>query len=582
MAKLVDAEGAGRSMTSPGWLTQLGRLWGGASDVPVADAKPEDIADLLGGALFKALYKWMEESGPVYLLPTGPISSFLVVSDPEAAKHVLRATDNPKNPIYDKGLVAEVSEFLFGDGFAISGGDAWRVRRRAVAPALHKGYLDEMVTKVFAPCAEQLNAKLAEAAAGRGAGSASVSASASASEATSPSSSSPPKPAPIDVEACFSQLTLDVIGKAVFNFDFDSLTRSSPVIQAVYTALKETESRATDVLPLWRLPRPIALLLSPRQRAAAEAVDLIRKTTEELVARCRAMVDAEAAGELDLGEAPPPLSSSSSSASASAESPSGGDPSVLRFLIAARDDVSSTQLRDDLLSMLVAGHETTGSVLTWTLHLLMQNPARMEQAVAEVDAALGILDPQTGEITKPLTASTLPELRYLMRCINESMRLYPHPPVLLRRARVKDELPGGFSVPRGQDVMISVYNIHRSREVWGETANDFDPMRFGPLDGPSPTEQSTDYRFIPFSGGARKCIGDQFALMEAIVALAVVLSRHRFEAVPGREELGMTTGATIHTLNGMWCYARERFPKSAARDKERKEKRESELVSASI
>lgn len=121
-AKLIDAAGAGTSFTSPGWLTQLGRLWGGKSDVPVADAKPEDIAELLGGALFKALYKWMLESGPVYLLPTGPISSFLVVSDPAAAKHVLRATDNPNRPVYEKGLVAEVSKFLFGTGVAIADG----------------------------------------------------------------------------------------------------------------------------------------------------------------------------------------------------------------------------------------------------------------------------------------------------------------------------------------------------------------------------------------------------------------------------------------------------------------------------
>ena len=79
----------------------------------IADAKVEDIQDLLGGALFKALYKWMQESGPVYLLPTGPVSSFLVVSDPAAAQHVLRNYTN-----YGKGLIREVSEFLFGSGFA--------------------------------------------------------------------------------------------------------------------------------------------------------------------------------------------------------------------------------------------------------------------------------------------------------------------------------------------------------------------------------------------------------------------------------------------------------------------------------
>ena len=91
-----------------------------SQDVPVADAKPDDIADLLGGALFKALFKWMLESGPVYLLPTGPASSFLVVSDPAAAKHVLRASDNPQRPIYDKGLVAEVC--LVGGGGGGGGG----------------------------------------------------------------------------------------------------------------------------------------------------------------------------------------------------------------------------------------------------------------------------------------------------------------------------------------------------------------------------------------------------------------------------------------------------------------------------
>lgn len=72
------------------------------------------------------------------LPPPGPVSSFLVISDPAAAKHVLRGTDNPTRNIYCKGLVAEVSQFLFGVGFAISGGEEWRVRRRAVGPALHR------------------------------------------------------------------------------------------------------------------------------------------------------------------------------------------------------------------------------------------------------------------------------------------------------------------------------------------------------------------------------------------------------------------------------------------------------------
>lgn len=98
--------------------------------------------------------------------------------------------------------------------------------------------------------------------------------------------------------------------------------------------------------------------------------------------------------------------------------------------------------------------------------------------------------------------------------------------------------------------MISVYNIHRSPAVW-DRPHDFFPERF-PLDAPVPTEQNTGYRFIPFSGGPRKCVGDQFALMEAVAALAVLLQRFDFQLVPG-QEIGMTTGATIHTTNGLFC-----------------------------
>ena len=138
------------------------------------------------------------------------------------------------------------------------------------------------------------------------------------------------------------------------------------------------------------------------------------------------------------------------------------------------------------------------------------------------------------------------------------MRLYPHPPVLLRRARVADTLPpGNWPVPPGQDVMISVFNIHHSPAVWGPTAEEFNPLRFGPLEDPHPTEVSTDYKFIPFSGGPRKCVGDQFAVMEAVSALAVLLKRFDVSLTPG-QKVEMTTGATIHTTSGLYVNVKER------------------------
>nr|AID51468.1 epsilon-ring carotene hydroxylase [Cucumis melo var. makuwa] len=135
------------------------------------------------------------------------------------------------------------------------------------------------------------------------------------------------------------------------------------------------------------------------------------------------------------------------------------------------------------------------------------------------------------------------------------MRLYPHPPVLIRRAQVADTLPGNYKVNAGQDIMISVYNIHRSLQVW-EQAEEFIPERFD-LEGPVPNESNTDFRFIPFSGGPRKCVGDQFALLEAIVALAIFLQHLNFELVPN-QTIGMTTGATIHTTNGLYMKLSQR------------------------
>lgn len=267
---------------------------------------------------------------------------------------------------------------------------------------------------------------------------------------------------------------------------------------------------------------PLLCKIVPRQIKAENSVTIIRKTVEELIIKCRQIVEEE--GERIDGE----------------EYVNEADPSILRFLLASREEVSSVQLRDDLLSMLVAGHETTGSVLTWTLYLLSKNPSALTRAQQEVDSVLN------GNLPK---YEDIKELKYLMRCIQESMRLYPHPPVLIRRAQVDDVLPGDYKVGPGQDIMISVYNIHRSAQVW-DKAEEFIPERFD-LEGPVPNESNTDYRFIPFSGGPRKCVGDQFALLEAMVALAIFLQRMNFKLVED-QKINMTTGATIHTTNGLY------------------------------
>ena len=265
-AAIANKDGAGATMAAPDWLTQLNRLWGGNSEIPVADAKLEDITGLLGGGLFQPLFKWMKEAGPVYLLPTGPVTSYVVVSDPDCIKQILFNYGSK----YIKGTIAEAGEFLFGLGVALQENEAWKIRRKAVAPSLHRRYVEAMVDRCFGPCAERM-VELMEQTVDADGG----------------------EKKRVNMESKFSQAALDIIGISVFNYDFKALTSAAPVIQATYTALKEVETRSMDLLPTWRLPEPFLRVVSPRQKNAQDAVTVIQEVTTKLVDDCKRMVEEE-------------------------------------------------------------------------------------------------------------------------------------------------------------------------------------------------------------------------------------------------------------------------------------------------
>ena len=510
-AAIANKDGAGATMAAPDWLTQLNRLWGGNSEIPVADAKLEDITGLLGGGLFQPLFKWMKEAGPVYLLPTGPVTSYVVVSDPDCIKQILFNYGSK----YIKGTIAEAGEFLFGLGVALQENEAWKIRRKAVAPSLHRRYVEAMVDRCFGPCAERM-VELMEQSVDADGG----------------------EKKRVNMESKFSQAALDIIGISVFNYDFKALTSAAPVIQATYTALKEVETRSMDLLPTWRLPEPFLRVVSPRQKNAQDAVTVIQEVTTKLVDDCKRMVEEEEkVGGAEVW---------------ARDYLNDSNPSVLRYLIAAREEVSSTQLRDDLLSLLVAGHETTASVLTWGTYELLkpENAEQLRLLRAELDEVLG---------TKPFpTYEDMTKMPYLERCFHESMRLYPQPPVYTRRAVVEDVLPKNLGVvPAGQDILVSIYNLHRSPESWGPNSQVFEPMRFGPLALGQPNELNTGYRYTPFSAGPRRCPGDKFAVLEGMAIWAVLFRRLDLTLMKGHDVV-MTSGATIHTRDGMLVDAKRR------------------------
>ena len=190
---------------------------------------------------------------------------------------------------------------------------------------------------------------------------------------------------------------------------------------------------------------------------------------------------------------------------------------LLSMLMLARDEetgeqMDDRQLRDEVLTMLVAGHETTATALSWAWALLDAHPAVAARLHAELDEVLGGRRPSVADV---------PRLAYTRMVIDETMRLYP-PVYILSRKVAADDAIGGYKIPGGSAVDISPYITHRHPDFWEEPER-FDPERFAP----ERAAARHQYAYIPFSTGPRMCIGNSFALMEATLILATVARRFR-------------------------------------------------------
>jgi cytochrome P450 len=195
------------------------------------------------------------------------------------------------------------------------------------------------------------------------------------------------------------------------------------------------------------------------------------------------------------------------------------------MLLNAKDDetgatMSDQQLRDEAVTILIAGHETTANVLAWALYLLGQHPAIQNQVREEVR---GVLQ------GRPPTADDVPRLPLARAVADETMRLYPPAWMLARRAMADDAL-GPYAVRGGEFVLISPYVTHRHPGLWDNPAG-FDPHRF--LDGRA--ERQPKFAYLPFGGGQRFCIGANFASMQSVLMLAGILQRYELTPAPGHQ-----------------------------------------------
>lgn len=216
----------------------------------------------------------------------------------------------------------------------------------------------------------------------------------------------------------------------------------------------------------------------------------------------------------------------------------------LGLLLEARDEetgegMTDTQLRDEIVTMMLAGHETTANLLTWAFYLLSEHPEALARLEKEVDDHLP---------AGPLAFENFRNTAFLGHVVNETLRLYP-PAWIMERFATEDDEIGGYMIPKGSTILLPAWLVHRRPDFW-ENPNSFDPDRWGrPL--------TDKHAFIPFGGGPRLCIGKEFAVLEAKVLLAMIVRRFKLTLAPGHPVVAEPQ-ITLRPKHGMRMYIADR------------------------
>lgn len=314
--------------------------------------------------------------------------------------------------------------------------------------------------------------------------------------------------ATIDIAAEMSRLTLLIVGKTLFDADVESQARD--VGEAMSGLM---DSFWTLMLPfgeaLQRLPIPhLRRGRRSRERLDAIVYDLIRERRANLADR--------------------------------------GD--LLSMLLMAQDDedkgrgMTDRQVRDEAMTIFLAGHETTANALTWTWYLLSQAPDVERRLHEEIDAVLAGRLPTVADVER---------LPFTTRVVTESMRLYP-PAWLIGRRAINEYSIGGYYVPPRSIIVMSQWIVHRDARHYREPER-FDPDRWTP-------EFKTAlprFAYFPFGGGPRQCIGESFAWMELVLLVATLAQQWRFELVPGHRVVPRAA-VTLRPKYGMKMITRAR------------------------
>lgn len=312
----------------------------------------------------------------------------------------------------------------------------------------------------------------------------------------------------MDVSIEMAQLTLSVVAKTLFSADVESeageIGAAMTSILEMFRVLLMPFSEYFDKLPL------------PMIRRFEKARARLDATIYGLIAERRK-------SGLDTGD-------------------------LLSMLLLAQDEddhavrMSDQQVRDEALTLFLAGHETGANALTWTWYLLSQHPEVERRLHEEIDAVLGDRPPELAD---------LPQLRYAEMVLAEALRLYP-PAWAIGRKALGDFTLGDFQIPAGSICIVSPFVVQRD-ERWFPDPDKFDPERWTP----EAREARPKFSYFPFGGGARVCIGERFAWMEGVIVMAAIAQKWWFRLAPGQRAEPLPL-VTLRVKNGLRMMAEPR------------------------
>ena len=403
----------------------------------------------------------------------GPFYGYLM-RHPDHFQHILQ--ENPRNYTKIPAPSFVILQPSIGNGLLTSDGDFWLRQRRLAQPAFHRKRIAEFGRIMTEAMAKQIALwqKM-------------------------------PKDRPIDVAEAMHDVTLEIVGKTLFDVDLSA--EAERIGRAVSHLSEYTAQQTLDPFSLYKLRIPFW----PSTKKLMDEIRILDEVVYKIIAERH--IDPRDHGDL-----------------------------LSMFMLTRDEDtgekMSDKQLRDEVMTMMLAGHETTAVTLSWSLYLLAKHPEIFGRLQQEVETVLQGRTP---------TMDDVPQLVYTNQVIQEVMRLYPPAYAMARWGNQPDKI-AGYDLPKNASITMSTYHLHRHPDFWPDPEK-FDPERFSKENSAGRSR----FAYLPFGAGPRQCIGNIFAMTEAILMLPMMVQNFRF-TLPQGYVAELEPLITLRPKNGLPLY----------------------------